>query len=73
MGRGHRLGDKTNKRSLKVIPGFECEIREQLLCAYRSSEADSAERLSNFKALDAHERKHGCGPRFKSHAQQRRD
>ncbi len=61
MSKGHRTGEKINRRSLKVIPATACEIREQLKAAYEKSDPDSAKRLNIFTALDAHEKKHGCG------------
>jgi hypothetical protein len=64
MSKGHKPGEKITRRSLKVIPGPTCEIREQLKIAYENSEPESAKRLNIFKALHAHEKKHGCGARW---------
>jgi hypothetical protein len=61
MNRGHKPGQI---RSLKVICRPTCEIRERLLAAYENSEAGTAKHLNLFKALHAHEKKHGCGPRL---------
>lgn len=49
---------------MKVFPGAPCEIRDLLLTAYRNSEAGTAKHMHIFMALDAHEKKHGCGPKF---------
>jgi hypothetical protein len=59
MNRGHKPGQI---RSLKVRCQPACEIRERLLAAYRNSEEGTAKHLNFFKALHAHEKKHGCGP-----------
>jgi hypothetical protein len=65
MSKGHRPGQKISKRSLKVVPPpTRCEIREDLLAAFRNSEAGTANHLNIFKALDAHEKKHGCGAKL---------
>jgi len=65
MSKGHRPGQKISKRSLKVMPpSTRCEIREDLLIAYRNSEPGTAKNLNIFKALDAHEKKHGCGAKL---------
>jgi len=64
MSKGHMPGQKTTRRSMKVLPASACEIREQLKLAYQNSEPDMAKRLNIFKALHAHEKKHGCGARL---------
>ena len=64
MSKGHKQGNKATRRSLKVFPGVPCEIRDQLLGDYRNSEAGTAKHLHIFAALHAHEKKHGCGPKF---------
>lgn len=56
MNRGHKPGQI---RSLKVIRGPACEIRERLLAAYWNSEEGTAKHLNLFKTLHAHEKKHG--------------
>lgn len=47
-----------------VPPSTRCEIREELLSAYRDSEPGTPKHLNIFKALDAHEKKHGCGAKL---------
>jgi hypothetical protein len=64
MSKGRKQGDKATARSMKLLPGVRCEIRDQLLADYRNSEAWSAKHLHIFRALHAHEKKHGCGRKF---------
>jgi hypothetical protein len=50
---------------MKVVPPpTRCEIREGLRVAYQNAEAGTAKHLNIFKALDAHEKKHGCGAKL---------
>jgi hypothetical protein len=65
MGKGHRPGLKIADHHT-IISSSPCEIREQLRTAYENSEPDSAKRLSIFKSLHAHEKKHGCGAKWES-------
>ena len=64
MSKGHKPGRRITKRSMKVVPAPPCEIREELAAAYKNSEHDTVKRLNIFKALHAHEKKHGCGLKF---------
>jgi len=52
---------------MKVLPATRCEIRERLVAAYENSEAGTAKHLNIFKALHAHEKKHGCGAKLACH------
>jgi hypothetical protein len=63
MGKGHKPGRKVTNHH-KVVPAASCEIRKQLKMDYENSDPDSAKRLDIFKALDAHEKKHGCAARW---------
>ena len=72
MRKGHRPGEKTTRRSLKVLPGRACEIRDHLLAAYRASEPGTQKHINTFTALQAHEKKHDCGPKLANYQRSRR-
>jgi len=64
MSKGHKPGQRITKRSLKAVSASPCETRDQLLAAYEKSEHGTEKHMKFFKALHAHEKKHGCGLRF---------